>query len=267
MEIIREIWAILDDYLKNHDVAPHNLYRQIYWKWEWTTNIEQKSYITREFLWRSYRIFKIFPSKSDIRKELPTLVSFTVFREAMPFFDNPKCTLVGKDKKELLKLLNNNYPKNKLIEIIRKKLKEHLWKFNPRTQKLWEMDSIKQSFISLYKYIKDLLNENYSEVEKKLDEDWLDKESIKRISANINALTDDSFKINTIEFDDSLDEPWLSLIENINELANEKTVVKRRRVRKIIAPLVLVRISDMVLALSSEDYFRNFNKINTERIE
>lgn len=265
LEIIREIWAILNNYLKNYNVAPHNLYRQIYWKWEWKTNIEQKSYITREFLWRSYRIFKIFPNKSDIRKDLATLISFTVFREAMPFFDNPKCILVDKEKNELLKLLNSNYPKNKLIAIIRKKLKDHLWKFNPRTQKLWEMDTIKQSFISLYKYIKDLFNENYSEINKILDKNWLTKESIKKISTNINALTDDSFRMNNLDFDDSLNEPWLSLVKNLNEFANEKTVVKRRRVRKIIDPLIIVHIADMVLALSSEEYFNNFKSKSTKR--
>lgn len=260
LEIVWEIWEILAEYLKNNKVAPHNLYRQIYWKWEWTTNIKQNSYITREFLWRSFRIYKIFPNKKEIRKELPTLASFTVFREAMPFFDNPKCKLAWKEKEELLKLLNCSMPKNKLIEIIRKKLKEYLWKYNSRTQKLWEMESLKKNFVDVYKYVKDLLNENYWIIEKKLEESKLSKDNIKKISSNINALTDDSFKMNKIDYDENLKEPRLSLVKDLNEIANEKTVVKRRRIRKIIDPIVLVHISDMILALSSEEYYKNHTK-------
>lgn len=260
LEIIQEIWAILDKYLKNNNVAPHNLYRQIYGKWEWTTNIEQKSYITREFLWRSYRIYKIFPNKKDIKKELPALASFTVFREAMPFFDNPKCKLEWEEKNELLKLLNSDLPRNKLIGIIRKKLKDHLWKYNPRTQKLWEMQDLKQSFIDIYKQVKDIMNNDYSVIEEKLAETWLTKEMIKSISSNINALTDDSFKMNYVEIHHNLDDPRKSLIKNLNEIANEKTVVKRRRIRKIIDPIVLVHISDMILVLSSEEYFRKYSR-------
>lgn len=83
---------------------------------------------------------------------------------------------------------------------------------------------------------------------------------IKSISSNINALTDDSFKMNYVEIHHNLDDPRKSLIKNLNEIANEKTVVKRRRIRKIIDPIVLVHISDMILVLSSEEYFRKYSR-------
>lgn len=258
LEIMREIWSILSDFIEKNSVAPHNLYRQIYWKWEWTTNVEQKSYITREFLWRCYRIYKMFSKKENIRKQLPTLASFTAFREAMPFFDNPKYKLSWEDMQKLLILLNSSDPKSKIINTVRILQKKYIWIKNPRTQRLNELDKLKQSFVDLYKHVKLLLEWSYSDIEKELIENGLTKDDIKKISANINALTDDSFKMNLIYPKWSISEPWLSSIDSINEIAVEKTAQKRRRVRKIIDPMILVHIADMVTALSSEEYFKNY---------
>lgn len=63
-----------------------------------------------------------------------------------------------------------------------------------------------------------------------------------------------------IEIKDWTSEPWLSLITSINEIAEEKTAVKRRRVRKIIDPVIIAHISDMVIALSSEEYYNNYKQ-------
>lgn len=260
LEIMREIWLILDNFIDKTKVAPHNLYRQIYGKWEWTSNIEQKSYITREFLWRCYRINKIFPKKEDIRKQLPNLASFTAFREAMPFFDNPKYKLSWEDMQKLLSLLNSSAPKSKIINAVRALQKKYIWIKNPRTQRLNELDKLKQSFVDIYKHLKTLLEWDYYNIEEELKNNWLTKDDIKKISANINALTDDSFRMDLIYTNESISEPWLSLINGINEIAEEKTVQKRRRIRKIIDPIILVRIADMVIALSSEEYFRNYIK-------
>ena len=68
----------------------------------------KKSWITREFQDRCYRIRNIFQDKDQIYSELPSLVGFTAFRESMPFFDNKKYKLEGDDRVNLLKLLNSN---------------------------------------------------------------------------------------------------------------------------------------------------------------
>lgn len=97
LKIMWDIGDILNNYCKKYNIAPHNLYREIYGKSEGKKNIEQKSYIPREFQSRSYRIRNIFGSKREIDLILYNLKSTKAFLEAMPFFDNPKYKLYGRD--------------------------------------------------------------------------------------------------------------------------------------------------------------------------
>lgn len=258
IEIMWDIWVYLEDFINETWVKPHNLFRDIYWKGEGTKNIEQKSYITREFMWRCYRVKKMFKNREDIKKELPNLVSLSAFRETMTFLDNPKYKFEWEDRKNLLALLNSNKPNTKVMEEIATLKKKYIWITNTRTQKLWELDDLKQSFVNLFNHIKLLIWKEYREIKEELDSNGLSWDDIKKISSNINALTNDSFRISAMDIDESVWEPWSSLIENINELAEEKTAKKRRRVRRVIDPIILSRIADMVNALSSEEYYNNY---------
>ena len=107
LKIMWDIGEIINDYIEKLNIPPHRLYREIYGKSEGNENIAQISYITREFQGRCVRIRKIFNTHQEIDKLFPSLVSFTCFREAMPFFDNQKYLFKGKDRDELLKLLNS----------------------------------------------------------------------------------------------------------------------------------------------------------------
>ena len=101
LEALGVMWDIgehIRSYLESHKVRPHALYREIYGKAEGSAHIVQKSYITREFQSRCFRIRNIFDSKDQIRKDFPHLNNFTAFREAMPFFDNPKYMLRGAER-------------------------------------------------------------------------------------------------------------------------------------------------------------------------
>ena len=71
-----DIGEILKEYIQMNDVAPHTLYRAVYGKSEGTENIIQKSYITREFLGRCYRVRNIFSTKDQITREFPNLKNF-----------------------------------------------------------------------------------------------------------------------------------------------------------------------------------------------
>ena len=86
LEIMWDIGDFLKQFINRHDIAPHKLYREVYGKSEGKANISRTTWITREFQGRCYRIHNIFSSKRDIDKIFPTLKSFTLFREAMPFF-------------------------------------------------------------------------------------------------------------------------------------------------------------------------------------
>jgi hypothetical protein len=84
IELMWDIGTILEKYITLYNVAPHTLYRDIYGKSEGTKNVKQRSYITREFLGRSYRVKRIFKERKDIQKQLPKLSATNHFREAMP---------------------------------------------------------------------------------------------------------------------------------------------------------------------------------------
>ena len=73
LSIMWNIGKILEKYILDWSIAPHNLYRQIYGKSEGKDHIRQKSYITREFMGRCYRIKKIFSSNQEIFDLLPRL--------------------------------------------------------------------------------------------------------------------------------------------------------------------------------------------------
>jgi len=152
IKIMWEIGDLIKKYLKNNNIAPHTLYRQIYGKSEGTKNIEQKSYLTREFLSRSFRIRNIFTSIEEIEEKLPNLQRFITFREAMPFFDNPKYKLLGEDMENLLKILNSENSR-KALHQVEELQKTYIGIKNPRNQRLKELEKDKSTFVDFYNYI------------------------------------------------------------------------------------------------------------------
>ncbi len=254
--IMREIWEILEKYIEESGIAPHSLYREIYWKWEWTTNVAQKSYITREFQWRCYRIKKMFKKKEDIEKDLPTLVSFTAFREAMPFFDNPKYKLSWNDREILLNILNKSPSKKKAMEEIEKLQSKYIWIKNDRKQKQWEVDI--DLFRNFYSYLKEILENDYETIKWKLIEENISTELLRDLSKNMMSMTDDSFKMKTMDYDNINSSIRNWVLEFTNNVAKETTPKLRRRVRKVVTARGLLQLSRMLTAMTSEEYLRNY---------
>ena len=118
IELMWDIGEILIPYIKKSKLSPHNLWRKIYGRSEGSVDNTKKSYITREFLGRCYRIYNMFEEKNEISKDFKRLKSFTSFREAMPFFDNPKYIFKGSDRKKLLNLLNSDLSSTKILNTI-----------------------------------------------------------------------------------------------------------------------------------------------------
>lgn len=254
--IMWEIWSILEKYINKLWIAPHNLYREIYWKSEWKTNTAQKSYITREFMWRCYRIKKMFLKKEDIKKQLPTLVSFTAFREAMPFFDNEKYKLRWQEKENLLTVLNHSKLGNEALSYVRELQKKYIWIKNSRDQRAWEVDL--NLFKSFYSNLKALLEKEYKTAKEEILNDNISDDVLKGLSKNIMAMTDDSFVMKAMENILVDNEIWENIIEFVNKVAKESTPKLRRRVRKNVSARGLLQLSRMLTALISEEYFRNY---------
>ncbi|MDD4000642.1 MAG: hypothetical protein PHX62_07095, partial [Bacilli bacterium] len=259
LEIMWEIGELLKKYLKNNsEIKPHNLYRQIYGKSEGTSNTTQKSYITREFLGRCLRIRNIFLEKKEIKITFPNLSRFTNFRESMPFFDNKKYKLMGKEKEQLLTILNSNLSNIKIFQYIRKLQKEKIGIKNPRDQKLKLLTEDKDIFVNFYNYIYGLLKEkNYQLIQKELV--GINSEFMKIISKNTGAIAIDGLQTVDFTLPENKNTSWFDYLKLLKKLISSKNPKERRRFRRLIPPHRMTRLAEMIYLLTSEDLYKKFN--------
>jgi len=149
--IMWKIGEILNRYIISTGLKPHTLYRDLYGKSETSINIQQKSYISREFQGRCYRVYKMFKTVEEIRLNLQGLKSISIFREAMPFFDNEKYKI---DREQLYKILiDKNKSATAILNEVKQLQSSLIGKKNPRTQKLSEMGDETNSFKEFYQYV------------------------------------------------------------------------------------------------------------------
>ncbi len=258
--IMRDVGQMLDKYISEAKISPHTLYRKVYWKSEWKENFIQKSYITREFMWRCYRIFHIFASKELIYTELPNLRSFTSFREAMPFFDNKKHKLVWKDREQLLNLLNSDQSSKLILEQLSTIKKREIGITNPRTQKLSELDDDKKVFIDFYNTAYRLVNSrDYKEVLNELKKQWVTIEYIKILSKNTHSIIGDEIRSYDMDIPSEASWIWKLYWEFINKMISERNLKVQRRFRRIIDTVRISRLSSILYAFTSEEYYNKFN--------
>lgn len=254
LNIMWDIGNLLKTYIEDHKIAPHNLFRQIYGKSEGKKNVEQKSYITREFQGRCYRIRNIFQDKDEIDKKLHNLLDFTTFREAMPFFDNPIYHLNQIEFEKLLKLLNSNNKSSYIVS------KLDLWKksinniTNSRTQKLNQLDTEKEIFIAFYNSIYRSLS--FSDYIESLTAIGIsDPEYLNLLSKNLSALAQEGvlkFEMNDSKTNVTTTDNFITMLIRLLSKEDEK---ERRRFRRLISPERTLRLSEMIYSLTSEKQF------------
>ncbi len=256
------MWDIGDSLKKVVDtfkIPPHNLYRKIYGKAEGASNIVQKSYITREFLGRAYRIRNIFTDKKEIKKIFPNLKSFISFREAMPFFDNKKYILTGDKKNNLIALLNSNGSSSSILKEVRSLQSTYIGIKNPRNQKLIELEKEKIVFINFYNFLFNLIKQADYELVLRETKNVKNNTLIKLSSAT-NCLAQEGYIFPEIP-DDNFNEKWIDYINLIKFFSTQKDPKGRRRFRRLIPPTRIVRLAEMLQAISSESSFKNFRII------
>jgi hypothetical protein len=256
--IMWEIGDILKRKIEILKIAPHNLYRKIYGKAEGQSDIVQKSYITREFLGRAYRIRNIFSNKENIKKDLPNLNNFISFREAMPFFDNDKYILKGKEKENLLTILNSNESPNLILKKIKSLQKEKIGKKNSRNQKLDELQPQKEIFVIFYNYLFNFIKNNeYKEVVSGIK--YFDGVVVSKLSSNTSALAQEGFKYVEI-LEENFDDKWVQYVNLLKNFSKQVDAKERRRFRRLISPERIVKLAEMLQAITSEDSFRIFKR-------
>jgi glutaredoxin-related protein len=247
-----DIGDLLKEYLSKNEIAPHALYRKIYGKSEGSKNVVQKSYITREFLGRSYRIRNIFNTKNEIETKLPNLRRFTTFREAMPFFDNEKYQLKGEDMKNLLEILNSQNS-SKAMKEVKKLQKKHIGIKNPRDQKLKELSEDKDVFIDFYNFIYDLSKKNQEERKKILREENINRPLIEAIIQDTSALTQDGLILSEVEYKDiEVDTKWLSYLEFLQRIKSQNNPKIKRRFRRLVNPRRMMTLAEMLNRLKKD---------------
>lgn len=256
--IMWDIGDVLKRKIEEINIAPHNLYRKIYGKAEGQNDITQKSYITREFLGRAYRIRNIFKDKESIKKELPELKNFISFREAMPFFDNEKYMLKGEEMRNLLKILNSKESPTSILKKIRILQGEKIGKKNSRNQKLDELKPQKDTFIIFYNYLYNLIkNSSYEEFKKQTK--FYDSSLISKLSLNTGALVQEGLVYVDLN-EDIFDDNWVPYVKLLKYFSNQTDAKERRRFRRIISPERIAKLAEMLNAVTSEDSFKGFKK-------
>lgn len=249
-----DIGEILKEYLDENNVAPHNLYREVYGNSEGGSNVSRKSWITREFQGRCYRIRNMFETKDLIQKDFPSLVGFTAFRECMPFLDNEKYKLHGDERQKLLNLLNSNNSKGFVLKEIRKLQAKKIGIKNSRNQRLVDLEGEKQLFIDFYNYVYRLGKEESNISSQLFSDSQISAKLIKDIANNTNALSSDGLKF--FDFDDSEinkinpssddDQIWINYINILKDFMAQSNPKKIRRFRRLIPPERIVKLADML---------------------
>jgi len=242
-----QIGALLSVYLKEKKMAPNKLYREIYGGSEGSDNIEKKGYISREFLSRCYRIQNMFIDENEIKNIFPNLRSFNLFREAMPFFDNPTYT---SKRKEIEVFLNTEEVDLDQIRALLKKVKD---KSNPRTQKLHEVEAEKNIFIDFYNKIFNLSKLDKDELLNSLEQEKVDQDLILNIGNATRALTTDGLKFPSLEYKErqiDINSLWFLYIEMVIGFSNESNATKIRRFRKLIQPKRIAKLADYLYLIA-----------------
>ena len=252
-----DIGDILAGYINELDIKPHRLYRLIYGKSEGSSNIIQRSYITREFMGRCYRIRRIFESNDHIESIFPNLRSFTLFREAMPFFDNPKYIMNSEDKEVLIKLLNSDEETKTIFQKIKVLQRRRIGKTNPRTQRLYELEEEKDVFIKSYNEIYKLIRlRDFQKAQDNLQD--VSKESLENISSILGSLVSEEVIAPSFKVSEKEPEPFGSLVGVLRKLRREKGMIQRNRFRRLVSPERISRLANMVYALTSEQAYNNY---------
>ena len=256
LKIMWDIGEIINDYIEKLQIPPHNLYRQIYGKSESNSNITQKSYITREFQGRCTRIRNIFANHEEIDKLFPSLVSFTCFREAMPFFDNQKYLFKGKDREDLLRLLNSNLKPTQVIKALRVIQAKHIGIKNKRDQRLGEVSDLKENFIDVYNSIYKLIKQgDYESAKEKIS---CSNEVIIYFYQKVRVLlSEDNISPDPVNHGE-LKEPFNILNVMLERLYSKKRMTERNRFRRLVPLDRISSLSKMIYALSDEKLYNNY---------
>ena len=251
-----QVGSILEAFIDEHKIKPHNLYWQIYGKAEGA----RTSYITRDFLSYCLRIKKYFCESDVILHTFPHLQRHTLFLKAFSLLENPKFRLSGKEGDEIIKILNSNHPPKKIHEIIKTIKSSRIGIKNPRTQKLGEMKPIVDNFVIIYNEVYSQIKNYHGKESEKLLKS-ANEEYLVNLSQAVSALTQENLYVPEFELKEDLPKNWHEFIRNLKYLL-DATVEVRNRFRRVFPPRKLFDFADMLYALATDRGVLNYRKQN-----
>ena len=253
-----EIGKILDYYIKETGTKPHTLFRDLYGKSETSKNTQQKSYISREFQGRCYRVFHMFSTIEEIKNNLSNLKSITIFREAMPFFDNPDYKM---DRSKLYALLLADKSNNEILKNVKQLQEKLIGKKNPRTQRLHEMADEVENFKKFYVYILSYIKmQDFTQSTSKFtSETALETLQIREIAKNTEQLALSNVRHSTMIIQ-SASENIADYVKMLENLLNPSNIKQLRRFKRLIDSKYILLLTDMLYALADEESYQNMVK-------
>ena len=256
-EVLVLMWKVgdmLESFIKQYTIKPHNLYWQIYGKAEGI----KTSYITRDFLSYCLRIKKYFLKVEDISDKFPHLRKYSLFREAFPLLENPKFKLSKDEWNEIIKVLNSNNSPQKIKKMILEIKDRRIGIKNTRTQKLNEMKPITDNFVVIYNELYSLIKGN-DQVRLESFVNSFQKDSLVKLSQIVSALTQENLYIPELEDRKDLPDHWIKFIDNLRHLL-KGTIEIRNRFRRLVPPRKLFDLADMISAFTNDRGIVNYKK-------
>ena len=193
-----------------------------------------------------------------VTKQLPNLSLIDHFRESMPFFDNPRYKLDQKSLDKLITVLNSSMTNREKENYIKKLQSERIGIKNPRTQLLESMERDKKVFVSFYNDVVDAMKiRDYQIAKTKLS--IPSSQFVKTLAMNCGAISADGLKMTQFKLPKNLDRNWESFALLIHHLVSKDRPEERRRFRRLVPPERMLRLAEMLYALSGAKRYREQN--------
>lgn len=214
--------------------------------------IQERSYITRDFVTYCYRVRKYFNNKKHIRERFSKIQSHMIFREALPMLENKKYKISGKDEKALIKLMSRqDIPVGEIRSMIAELKKKRIPRKNPRTQRLWEALPAQESFHERIEDLRKLFQEGSADDIKDFAS-MFSRQTLLTWNKLCLALSSDTFAPpSDVLMQEGLNENWATLIKRLQEVAAGGSQ-KINRLRRLIDPKVFVEMGSYVNLLRND---------------
>lgn len=252
IEIMWDLGKIIDNYTNRYNLKLHELLYKIY---DPHSTIKASN-ITRDLGSYSYRIYKYYKTKEEIRKSLKNLKSYGLFREAVPLLFNPKYEPI--DKNKMLALLNSNIPPEQVKALLIKMKKNTRLIKNPRSQKAY---IYKEEVLYLRQVIAKLkyLYEKYDQLPsgKKINDTIGNKNYRKIVVKILSALSNDALLGNISNLKEK-DVP--ASLSSLFKIAKSKNINRSRFRRWALSSNKLLSLAEGIHALNNNSNYIFYKK-------